>query len=207
MKFQTKLVLTALALAPAFSSALAGPPAPPVNPSTVSRLPATPLDPQARRALVPAPATGPCLAELSVDRVEIARRADGNAYDITVTVRNSGTEAATGDATASGGVLGIRLDVTSIYRPRTELVFTKQVANIDVVRPGTSRAYAFSLTSREITGDARDITARIDRGPDGPRCAYDARRNNDGLGIAGTTMRAWFAAGHSSYVRVAPWAM
>lgn len=207
MKLQTKLMLAAAALTPAFSGAVAGPPAPTVNPSTVTRLPTTPLDPQTRRALVPAPATGPCLAELSMDRVEITRRSDGSAFDITVTVRNSGTEAATGDSTASGGVLGVRLDVTSIYRPRTEVMFTKQVANIDVIQAGTSRSYGFSLTSRELSGDARDITARIDRGPDGPRCAYDARRNNDGLEISGTTMRAWFSAGHTSYVRVAPWAM
>jgi hypothetical protein len=204
MKFQTTLLLATLALAPAFSSAVAGPPAPAVNPSTVTRLPATPLDPQARSVLVPAPATGPCLAELSMDRVEITRRSDGSAYDITVTVRNSGSEAATGDATASGGVLGIRIDITSIYRPRTEVIFTKQVANISVIRAGTSQSYGFSLSNRELTGEAREITAWIDRGPDGPRCAYDARRNNDGLGVSGMAMREWFAAGNSSFVRAVP---
>lgn len=207
MKSQTKLLLAIAVCMPAFSGAMAGPTAATINPSTATKLPTTPLDPQVRRAIVPPPITEPCRAELSVDRIEISRRADGSAFDITVTVRNSGTEAATGDSTASGGVLGIRLDLTSIYRPRDEVVFTKQVANIDVLQPGTSRSYGFSLTSRELSGSARSINVRIDRGPDGPRCAYDARRNNDGLGISGTTMRDWFRAGNTSYVRVAPWAM
>ena len=201
MKLHAKLLLAAVAFTPAFSSAVAGPPAPTVNHTTVTRLPTTPLDPETRRALVPAPATGPCMAELSLDRIEIARRAGGGAYDVTVTVNNIGTEAATGDATASGGVLGIRLELTSIYQPRDVVVSTKQVANIAVIPAGASRSFGFSLTSAEIPRNTRTITFRIDRGPDGPRCAYDARRNNDGLGLSAETMRAWHNAGNTVYVR------
>jgi hypothetical protein len=199
MKLQTKLVFVAVAFTPVFSSAMADPLPASVNPRTVR-----PLSDDARRALVPPPITEPCRAELSVNRFEISRRADRRSYDITVTVANSGTEAAGGGPT---NALGIRIDATSIYRPRTEVVFSKQVANIDVIHPGTSRSFAFSLAPGELPGEARDITVRLDRGPDGPRCAYDARRSNDGLGIGGTTMRAWFDAGNASYVRVAPWAM
>jgi hypothetical protein len=201
MKLQTKILLALAACTPALSSAMAGPTAPTVNPSTVTRLPTTPLDPQVRRALVPAPATGPCLAELSLDRIEISRRAGGGAYDVTVTVNNIGTEAATGDATASGGVLGIRLELNSIYQPRDVVGWTKQVANITVIPAGASRSFGFSLTAAEIPRQTRTLTFRIDRGPDGPRCAYDARRNNDGLGLSAEAMRAWHNAGNTIYVR------
>ena len=201
MKLHNRFLLAAVAFTPAFSGALAGPLPATVNPRTVPR-----VSDETRRALVPPPITEPCRAELSVDRVEVSRSADGSSYNITATIKNSGTEAATGARTAAGGVLGLRLDVTSIYTGRSQIAFTQQIADIDVIDAGSSRSYGVSVSSRNIPRDSRDITLRIDRGPDGPRCAYDARSNNDGLGIDERTMRAWLDAGNASYVRVAPWA-
>lgn len=202
MKLQTKLLLAAAACIPAFSGALADPLPARVNPGTVR-----PLSDDARRALVPPPITEPCRAELSVDRVEVSRRADSSAYDFTVTVRNSGTEAATGVDGTTRGYLGLRIDVSSSYQPRPAVSYSAQVANIDVIAPGASRSYGFSVSARNIPRQSRDVSIRLDRGPDGPRCAYDARRNNDGLGIAFATMKAAFDAGNATYVRTAPWAM
>lgn len=198
MKLQTKLLFVAMALTPAFSSAMADP----LNSRTVR-----PLSDEARRALVPPPITEPCRAELSVDRIEISRRADRSAYDITVTVRNSGTEAATGTDRTTRGYLGIRLDVTTRPNPPRTVVFSDQVVDIDVINAGASRSYGFSVSGRDIQIPYRDITLRLDRGPDGPRCAYDARPNNDALSISGQAMKSAFDAGNTVYVRTAPWAM
>jgi hypothetical protein len=202
MNSTIKIVLAAGILMPAFSSALAEPLPASVNPRTVPR-----ISDETRRAVVPPPATGPCRAELSVDRIEISRRADRSAYDITVTVKNSGTEPATGTSGGSRSVLGLKLEVNSLYTPRSQLTYTAQVADIDVVNAGASRSYGFSVSATNIPRGSRDIIVRIDRGPDGPRCAYDSRVNNDALSVSEATMRGSLNAGNRTYVRVAPWAM
>lgn len=204
MKVQTKRLLIAIVFAPVFSAALAGPPDTKVNPGVVTRVPATPISEDVRRALVPPPAaTGPCLAELSLDRFEISRSGDGTAYMVNVTVSNIGTEPAVGSQTSAGGVLGVALEVKDIRRARS---YFAQMADIDIIHPGTSRTFSGSIPAGEVRPQSTQITAMIDRGPDGPRCAYDARRNNDGLGISASTMRDWLAAGNPSYTRTAPWA-
>ncbi len=204
MKVQTRLLLAAIAFAPVFSVALAGGPDAKPNPDSVTRLPTTPLSEEARRALLPAPArAGPCLAELSVDRLEVSRSADGTSYTVNVTISNIGTEPAVGAQTNASGVLGVALEVTDLRRVRS---YFAQVADINIIHPGTSQTFSGSIPAREVHPQSTQILARIDRGPDGPRCAYDARRNNDGMGISVSTMRAWLAAGNSSYSARAPWA-
>lgn len=204
MKVQTRLLLAAIVFAPVFSAALAGGPDTKINPGSVTRLPTAPLSEEARRALVPAPAqTGPCLAELSVDRIEVSRSADGTTYTVNATISNIGTEPAVGAQTNASGVLGVALEVTDLRRARS---YFAQVADINIIHPGTSQTFSGSIPAREVHSQSTQILARIDRGPDGPRCAYDARRNNDGMGISVSTMRAWLAAGNSSYSARAPWA-
>ena len=194
MKVQTRLLLAVIAFSPVFSTALAAPPAPRVNPDSV-----TPLREDARRVLVPAPApTGPCLAELSVDRFEVSRSGDGAIYNVNVTISNIGAEPAEGVQTNAGGVLGLALEVKGLRRVQS---YFAQMANINIIHPGTSQTFNGSIPAREVQAQSTEVVARIDRGPDGPRCAYDARRNNDGLGISVPTMRAWLAAGNSSYAR------
>lgn len=68
MKLQTKLMLAVAALAPVYSSALADPLPVSVNPRSIPRSPDVP-----RSVLVPAPATGPCRAELGLNRVHCRR--------------------------------------------------------------------------------------------------------------------------------------
>lgn len=204
MKGQTKRLLVVIAFAPIFSAALAGPPDSKLNPGAAARTPVTPVSEEVRRALVPPPAaTGPCLAELSVDRFEISRTGDGTAYTVNVTISNIGTEPAVGSETSAGGVLGIALEVKDLRRARS---YFAQMADINIMHPGTSRTYSGSIPAREVQAQSTQITAMIDRGPDGPRCAYDARRNNDGMGISVRTMRDWLAAGNPSYIARAPWA-
>ena len=204
MKFQTGYLLAAIALTPAFSVALAGPPQKKPDTVTVTRLPTAPLSEEERRALIPASAeTGPCKAELSVDQLEISRSADGAFYNVTVTISNIGTEAAVGSETAAGGVLGVALDVKDLRRVRS---YFAQAADIGIIHPGTSRTFSGAIPAREVTRQSTQITALIDRGPDGPRCTYDARRNNDGMGISVSTMRNWLDAGNASYMARAPWA-
>lgn len=204
MKAQTKCLLAVIAFAPVFSAALAGPPDTKVNPGVVTRVPATPVSEEVRRALVPpAAATGPCLAELSLDRFEVSRTGDGAAYTVNVTISNVGTEAAVGSQTSAGGVLGVSLEVKDLRRERS---YFAQMADINIIHPGTSRTFSGSIPAGEVRPQSTQITAMIDRGPDGPRCAYDARRNNDGLSISVPTMKDWFSAGNTSYIRTAPWA-
>lgn len=204
MTLRTRLLLAAIALTPVVSTALAVPPPPKVNPGSATRLPATPLSEEARRALSPAAArTGPCTAELSVDRVDVTRSADGTAYNVTVTISNIGTEPAVGAQTNAGGVLGVALEVKDLRRVRS---YFAQVADIDIIHPATSRSFTGAIPAREVHRQSTQITALIDRGPDGPRCAYDARRNNDGMGISAATMRDWFAAGNAVYTVRAAWA-
>jgi RNase P/RNase MRP subunit p30 len=99
--------------------------------------------------------------------------------------------------------LGIALEVTDVRRVQS---YFAQAADINVIHPGTSQTFRGSIPAREVHAQSTQIIARLNRGPDGPRCAYDARRNNDGLGISVSTMRAWLAAGNASYSRRAPWA-
>ncbi len=198
MKVQARLLLAVIAVAPVFSTALADPPASRINPGSV-----TPLREDVRRALVPPAPTGPCRAELSVDRFEVSRSGDGATYNVNVTISNIGTEPAEGSPTSAGGVLGVALEVKDLRRAQS---YFGQMANINTIHPGTSQTFSGSIPAREVQAQSTEIVARIDRGPDGPRCAYDARRNNDGLGISVSTMRAWLAAGNTSYVRTAPWA-
>lgn len=202
MKFQTGCLLIAIAFTPAFSVALAGPPGK-VNPGSVTRLPATPLSEEARRALAPASAqTGPCLAELSMQRFEISRSADGASYNVNITISNIGTEAAVGSQTSAGGVLGISLEVKGLGGART---YFAQAADISLIPPGTRQTFRGAIPASEVRPQSREITARIDRGPDGPRCAYDARRNNDGMGISVVDMKASLEAGNATYSRDALW--
>lgn len=204
MKVQTKLLLAVIALTPVMSTAMAGPPPAKLDPSAATRLPVTPVSEETRRALTPPPApTGPCMAELSVDRVEISRSADGATYNVSVTISNIGSEPAVGSQTDAGGVLGLALEVKDLRRARS---YFAQVADINIVHPLTSRTFNGSIPAREVQTQSTQITAMIDRGPDGPRCAYDARRNNDGMGISVQRMRDWLAAGNSSYITRAPWA-
>ncbi len=200
MKVHIKLLLAAVVFAPVFSTALADPPATRLNPGAATRLPATPPGEEVRRALTP---TGPCLAELSVDQVDVSRSADGTTYTVNVTISNIGTEAAVGGRTDSGGVLGVALEVKDLRRARS---YFAQAATINTIHPGTSQIFTGSIPAREVQAQSTEISASIDRGPDGPRCAYDARRNNDGLGISVSTMRAALAAGNATYTRRAPWA-
>ena len=198
MKVQARLLLAVIAVAPVFSTALADPPASRINPGSV-----TPLREDVRRALVPPAPTGPCQAELSMDRFEVSRSGDGATYNVNVTISNIGTEPAVGSSTSAGGVLGVALEVKDLRRARS---YFAQMANINTIHPGTSQTFSGSIPAREVQAQSTQIAAIIDRGPDGPRCAYDARRNNDGLGISVSTMRDWLAAGNTSYVRTAPWA-
>jgi hypothetical protein len=198
MKVQARLLLAVIAFASVFSTALADPPAARINPGSV-----TPLREDVRRVLVPPAPTGPCQAELSMDRFEVSRSGDGATYNVNVTISNIGTEPAVGSQTSAGGVLGVALEVKDLRRVQS---YFAQMANINTVHPGTSQTFSGSIPAREVQAQSTEIVARIDRGPDGPRCAYDARRNNDGLGISVSTMRAWLAAGNTSYVRTAPWA-
>ncbi len=206
MNYQTKLLLAAVAVTSVGSSVLAAP-APGVNPGSVTALPTTPRSVLAPGPVPAAPATpaptGPCLAELSMNQVDVTRSADGATYNVSVTIANIGTEPAVGSQTAAGGTLGVSIAVLGIGRAQTYFV---QMADINVIHPATSRTFTGSIPARQVTSLSREITARIDRGPDAPRCAYDARANNDGLGISVPTMRAWFTAGNATYTRVAPWA-
>ncbi len=203
MKFQTGCLLAAIAFTPAFSVALAGPPQKKPDPPTITRVPTAPLSEEARRALIPTSAqTGPCTAELSMQRLEVSRSTDGAFYNVTVTIANIGTEAAVGSETKAGGVLGVALEVKNLRRVRS---YFTQAADIVFISPGTSQTFSGSIPAREVQPQSTQITALIDRGPDGPRCAYDARRNNDGMGISVSTMRDWLAAGNASYSIDAPW--
>ena len=201
MKVQTRVLLAAIVFAPVFSVAFAGGPDTKLNPG-ITRMPTEPLSEEARRALVPAQ-TGPCRAELSVDRLDVSRSADGTTYTVNVTISNIGTEPAVGAQTNAGGVLGVALEVTDVRRVQS---YSAQVADIDIIHPATSRTFSGTIPAREVQAQSTQILARINRGPDGPRCAYDARRNNDGMGISVSTMRAWLAAGNPSYSTRAPWA-
>lgn len=204
LKAPIKRLLAVITFMPVFSIALADPPATKLNPSATTRVPTATLSEDVRRALVPAPApTGPCLAELSVDRLEISRSGDGATYNVNVTISNTGTEPAVGAQTNAGGVLGVALEVKDLRRARS---YFAQMADINIIHPGTSQTFTGSIPAREVQPQSTQITAIIDRGPDGPRCAYDARGNNDKMGITVSTMRAWFAAGNSSYSARAPWA-
>jgi hypothetical protein len=203
MKVRATLLLAVIAFAPVFSTALAGPPQNKINPSGAARLPATPLSEEARRALTLPAATGPCLAELSMDHIEVSRSGDGTTYNVNVTISNIGTEPATGSNTNAGSVLGVALEVTDLRREQS---YFAQMADINIIHPGTSQTFRGAIPAREVQTQSTQIIARLNRGPDGPRCAYDARRNNDGLGISVSTMRDWLAAGNSSYSRRAPWA-
>ncbi len=149
-----------------------------------------------------------------MDRFEVSRSGDGATYNVNVTISNIGTEPAVGATTSAGGVLGVALEVKDLRRVQSYFAqmaninqsYFAQMANINTIHPGTSQTFSGSIPAREVQAQSTKIVARIDRGPDGPRCAYDARRNNDGLGISVSTMRAWLAAGNTSYVRTAPWA-
>ena len=203
MKFRTGCLFAAIAFAPAFSVALAGPPQKKPDSVTVTRMPTAPLSEEARRALIPASAeTGPCKAELSMQRMEVSRSTDGESYNVTVTIANIGTEAAVGSGTDAGGVLGVSLEVQGPERART---YFTQAADIILIHPGTSQTFSGSIPVREVQYLSRQIAARINRGPDGPRCAYDARRNNDGLAISISDMKASFAAGNTTHSRDASW--
>ena len=133
-----------------------------------------------------------------MDRFEVSRSGDGAIYNVNVTISNIGAEPAEGVQTNAGGVLGLALEVKGLRRVQS---YFAQMANINIIHPGTSQTFSGSIPAREVQAQSTEIVARIDRGPDGPRCAYDARRNNDGLGISVPTMRAWLAAGNSSYAR------
>lgn len=203
MKFRTGCLLAAIAFTPALSVALAGPPQKKPDSVTVTRMPTAPLSEEARRALIPASAeTGPCKAELSMQRIEVSRSTDGAFYNVTVTIANIGTEAAVGSGTDAGGVLGVSLEVQGPERART---YFTQAADIILIHPGTSQTFSGSIPVREVQYLSRQIAARINRGPDGPRCAYDARRNNDGLAISIADMKASFAAGNTTHSRDASW--
>ncbi len=196
MNIQTKLTLALLAFAPICSAALADPPVATINPEALKGITITTPGAVAK-ALRPTPTpapTGPCLAELSLDRFEITPSADRATYNISITIGNIGSEAAIGER----DVLGISLETTTASRARN---YFAQMASIDVIHPGTSRNFTGFIAARELNRTMRDFTARIDRGPDGPRCAYDARRTNDGLGISVTRMHEWLDAGNPSYVR------
>jgi hypothetical protein len=201
MKIHTKLVLAALVSAPIFSASLADPVATTVNPNAVAAAGVTKASGDRLQGVRAAPAaepTGPCLAELGMDRFEVTPSADRTRYNVAVTISNIGSEAANGGQSATGSYLGISLDVTSVRGTRMYFV---QMADIDIIHPGTSRTFTGSIAARELGPLSRNFTAMIDRGPDGPRCAYDARRNNDGLGISTQVMRDWIEAGNASYVR------
>ena len=204
MKFQTGCLLAAIAFTPAFSVALAGPPQKKPDSVTVTRLPTAPLSEEERRALIPASAeTGPCKAELSMQRLEVSRSPDGAFYNVTATIANIGTEAAVGSETKAGGVLGVSLEVQGPERVRT---YFTQAADIILIHPGARQTFSGSIPVREVRRYlSRQITARINRGPDGPRCAYDARRNNDGMGISIADINASFAAGNTTYSIDASW--
>ena len=203
MKFRTGCLLAAIAFTPALPVALAGPPQKKPDSVTVTRMPTAPLSEEARRALIPASAeTGPCKAELSMQRIEVSRSTDGAFYNVTVTIANIGTEAAVGSQTNAGGVLGVSLEVQGPERART---YFTQAADIILIHPGTRQTFSGSIPVREVQYLSRQIAARINRGPDGPRCAYDARRNNDGLAISIADMKASFAAGNTTHSRDASW--
>lgn len=205
MKTQARSLVAAIAVLSSAIPALADPAATKVNPG-LQRAPVKPVSEGARRALLPpgpAPApTGPCMAELSMDRIEISKSADSLSYNINVTITNIGTEAATGWQTDAGAGLGVK--VVSDHHTRTTN-FAGQLADIANIPAGARQVFSGSIPASAIGTTTRQVTASIDRGPDGPRCAYDARRNNDGLGVNGSTVRDWLAAGNASYVRVAPW--
>lgn len=204
MKVQINCLLVIIVFTAVFPTAMAGPPPAKLDPDAAARLPITPVSEETRRALVPPPAsTGPCMAELSMDRVEISRSGDGATYNVSVTISNIGSEPAVGSQISASGVLGISLEVKDLRRARS---YFAQMADINIMHPLTSRTFSGSIPAREVHPQSTQITAMIDRGPDGPRCAYDARRNNDGLGISVPTLRDWLAAGNSSYVHTAPWA-
>jgi hypothetical protein len=203
MKRSTKLtlILALLAVTPVFSVAFADPTPATVNPNALTATEVTKASGALAKALRPGPAvepTGPCRAELSMDRFEITPSADRSRYDVAVTISNIGSEAAIGGRSATGSYVGISLDVTSNTRAR---VYFAQMADIDTIQPGANQTFTGSIAARELGPLSRNFTAMIDRGPDGPRCAYDARRNNDGLGVSTQVMRDWIAAGNASYVR------
>lgn len=202
MKTQARLLIAAIAVSSSVIPAFADPAASKVNPG-VQRAPVKPVSKEVRRVLVPPVPTGPCMAELSMDRIEISKSADSLYYDINVTITNIGTEAATGWQTQAGAGLGVKVDSEHTNRA---VNFVGQLADIGTISAGASQVFSGRVPVSAIGTTTRQLTARIDRGPDGPRCAYDARINNDGLGVGGSTVRTWLAAGNPSYVRVAPWA-
>lgn len=206
MNTPTRLLVAAIAVSSIAIPALADPATTTANPG-LQRTPINPVSEEVRRALLPqgpAPApTAPCMAELSMDRIEISKSADSLSYNINVTITNIGTEAATGWQTRAGAGLGVK--VVSEFNWRTTN-FAGQLADIGTIPAGARQVFSGSIPVSAIGTTTRQVTANIDRGPDGPRCAYDARRNNDGLGLNGLTVRDWLAAGNASYVRVAPWA-
>lgn len=202
MNTRSKLLVAAIAVSSIITPVFADPAATKVNPG-VQRAPVTPVSEEVRRAVVkpaPAPApTGPCMAELSMDRVEISQSADSLSYNVNVTITNIGTETATGWQTNAGAGLGIAVSSEHNWRAPN---FSGQLADIASIPAGASQVFTGSIPASAIGRTTRQVTFTIDRGPDGPRCAYDARRNNDGLGMNGLTIRDWLAAGNSSYVRV-----
>ena len=196
MKIQAKLLVMAIAVSSVAIPALADPVATTVNPN-IQRTQVKPLSEETRRALLPPAPTGPCMAELSMDRIEISKSADGLYYDINVTITNIGTEAATGWQTSSGAGLGVKVESEHTYRA---VNFSGQLADIGTIPAGARQVFSGRVPVSAIGTTTRQLTASIDRGPDGPRCAYDARRNNDGLGVSGTTVRNWLAAGNAGLV-------
>ena len=153
MKVQTKLLLAVIALTPVMSTAMAGPPPAKLDPSAATRLPVTPVSEETRRALTPPPApTGPCMAELSVDRVEISRSGDGATYNVSVTISNIGSEPAVGSQTDAGGVLGIALEVKDLRRTRSYFASAKRRAFVmRSSAPGATQFQSLKLPSRSRT--------------------------------------------------------
>ena len=202
MKTQARLLVAAIVVSSIATPVFADPAATKVNPG-LQRASVKPVNEDVRRALLPPgptpPPTGPCMAELSMDRLEISRSPDGSSYNVNVTITNIGTETATGWQTDAGAGLGISVD-SEIPGRRT--VFKAQLADIAAIPAGARQVFTGTVPVIAINPTTRSFTARIDRGPDGPRCAYDARTNNDGLGVTALTVRNWLAAGNASYVRV-----
>lgn len=202
MKIDARLLIAAIAVSSIGIPVLADPVKTGVNPG-IQRTEVKPLREDVRRALLPPVPTGPCMAELSMDRIEISKSANGFRYNINITITNIGTEAATGWQTDAGAGLGVRV-LTGPNSARATLA--GQLADIANIPAGASQVFSGSIPVSAINSTTRQVTASIDRGPDGPRCGYDTRRNNDGIGVNGMTVKNWLAAGNASYVYVALWA-
>ncbi|MEQ1499220.1 MAG: hypothetical protein ABL914_11205 [Novosphingobium sp.] len=194
MNRRFSFLLAAILIAPAVSSAAADPLPGSIRPDTVGAV--APTDPNVRRAITAPAPTGPCRADLRVGRIDISRGADGRSYNVTATIENVGTEAATGP----NGILGVSLEVRSNVSLR-ETHYSAPIGNIDVIHPGTSRSYSGSVSNGVIRPSSRYLSARINRGPDGPRCVYDSVPSNDALAVTISTADSWLRAGHSVYTR------